>query len=267
MARRYALAPALFSNDGKCLLIRHRRLAGIIVIAAAGLAAEMAALANEIDNANIAFLGIASGCERLAIGPDDIEAGHVLHLEDPHRQAEISESRVDLSRRCAILHQILGLLAIGGEDTVANEAVTDLGPDRDLAELAAKRETGGDGIRLSSRRHDHFEQLHDMSGREEMQANDIFWPRRHGGDGADIEIGSVGGENRIRLRDLVEFTEDRLLDGKIFESRLDHQVGEAKIGRGSGRAQAARGDCLIVGLRQLAAFDRGLEQSQSPISG
>src|SRR5438552_15580375 len=72
VARRYALAPALFSNDGQRFLIGHRRPTAIIIVAAASLAAEMAALANEIDNANIAFLGIASGCERLAIGPDNI---------------------------------------------------------------------------------------------------------------------------------------------------------------------------------------------------
>ena len=79
----------------------------------------------------------------------------------------------------------------------------------------------GRGLR---RRHD-LQQLHDVGRAEEVEADEALGVRQALGDRARVEVGGVGGEDRVRAAGAAEAVEDRALDGELLEHRLDHQIG------------------------------------------
>ncbi len=101
----------------------------------------------------------------------------------------------------------------------------DADDDWDLAdfrrELDDRREHGLRGLFAA---HD-LEQAHHIGGREEMRAEHVFGPLGHRGDGVDVEVGCVRGEDRAGLGDLVEPFEDGLLEVHVLKRRFDHEVG------------------------------------------
>ena len=80
------------------------------------------------------------------------------------------------------------------------------------------------------------------------------------GDGAGVEVGGVGGEDRVRAAGAAEGVEDGALDGELLEDRLDHEVG---VGEGGvvGRAGDAGHPVGGGGLGQAAALDGAVEDA------
>ena len=86
-----------------------------------------------------------------------------------------------------------------------------------------------------------------------MQSDDVLRPRRLRRYRVDVEVGSIGGEDRALFDDAVEIAKQAALDLHILEHRLDDQIG---LGQGdkverAGQPGHARLDLL---LRQLALF-------------
>ncbi len=69
----------------------------------------------------------------------------------------------------------------------------------------------------------------------------------------DVEVGGVRGQHRAGLADAVEFGEHGLLDGHVFEHRFDHQVDLAPARRSAVLPLPARHDGGL-GLRRHAAL-------------
>ena len=80
------------------------------------------------------------------------------------------------------------------------------------------------------------------------------------GDGAGVEVGGVGREDRVRAAGGAELGEDGALDGEVLEHGLDDEigVGEGGIVGGGGDAGHAVGG---VGLGQAAALDGAVEDA------
>ena len=119
------------------------------------------------------------------------------------------------------------------QHAVADETVADADQHRHLAELAREPPARSPAPRRAVfvGAH-HFDQPHDVGRAEEMQCR----ARPRGrvvacGDGVDVLVRGVAGEERARLGDAVELAEYRLLQIHFLEHRLDHQIGLAGIRR------------------------------------
>ena len=80
------------------------------------------------------------------------------------------------------------------------------------------------------------------------------------GDGAGIEVGGVGGEDRVGAAGAAEGVEDGALDGELLEHGLDHEIG---VGEGGvvGRAGHAGHAVGGLGLGQPAALHGAVEDA------
>ena len=87
-----------------------------------------------------------------------------------------------------------------------------------------------------------------------MGTKHVFRAGSGRGDGIHILVGSVGGENRLRLAGGIELGEDFLLQFEVLEHRLDHNVGIGDFGIVGGAGDQAHAALDIV-LAQLAALD------------
>ena len=94
--------------------------------------------------------------------------------------------------------EVLGGGAVALEDAVADEAVADAGLDRDLAQLRGEGETSGERLGAGFRGRDDLKQLHHVGWAEEVQADEASGVRQSLSDGAGVEIGGIGGEDRVR---------------------------------------------------------------------
>src|SRR5690606_3501411 len=152
------------------------------------------------------------------------ETRKVLHLERPHSQPEVAQRCVDLSRRAASQKQLFSLRACNLKDAVADEAIADPRTDRHLARLLCKLEAARQHVdgRLRSR-HD-LQQLHDVCGAEEMQADKPLRVRQTLKDELWVEIGGVGGQYRLFGTDLGKFRKHGALDIQVLKHGLDHQI-------------------------------------------
>ena len=166
----------------------------------------------------------------LALEEGDVEAAEVLRLEGAHREAEGAHGGVDVGDGDAAADQGLGGGAVALQDAVADEAVADAGLDRDLAQLRGEGEAGGEGLGRGLRGGDDLEELHHVGRAEEVQADEAAAVRQPLGDGAGVEIGGVGREDRVGAAGGAERGEDGALDGEILEDRLDDEVGVGEGG-------------------------------------
>ena len=114
------------------------------------------------------------------------------------------------------------------------------------------------GARLRGR--DDLEELHHVGRAEEVQADEALGVRQALGDGARVEVGGVGREDRVGAAGAAEGVEDGALDGELLEHRLDGEVGvgEGGVVGGAGDAGHAVGG---RGLGQAAALDGAVEDA------
>ncbi|MCY1418356.1 hypothetical protein D9M71_339130 [compost metagenome] len=90
-----------------------------------------------------------------------------------------------------------------------------------------------------------------------MQADDVLWPARDGGNGIDIEGGGIAGENRPRLAHLIQGTKHLLLDGQVLEHGFDHQVSVGDIGVVQSAVDQCQSLLHLLG-RKLSAMETGV---------
>jgi len=175
----------------------------------------------------------------------------------PHRVAVFEHRRVDFLGERALLDEEVGLLAIGREDAVADEAVADAGDDGDLAEAAGDRHGGGEHVGRGHCAANHLEQLHHVGGTEEMEPDHGFRPARRAGDVVDVEIARIGGEHRAFRHDGVELAENLALQAHVLEHRLDDEIGDAGGLETDGEGGAAEA-ALALGGVDAAALDHAV---------
>ena len=220
----------------------------IVIIAGAGLLAPAIHLTKHIaDGLTLGFF----------LDPADVETGQIAHGEGTHGEAEIIEHTVDVPGHGAFEHQFLRLALALAEDAVTDETGADPHQGRDLADLLGQFHGGGDDVLARMVGADHFQQFHDIGGREEVQADNRLRALGHRSDLVDVQGRSVGGQNRARLADRIQLGEDVLLDVHPLEHRLDHHIDTGKgvhIQRAGDQAHAL----FHVGRSDAAARRRSL---------
>ncbi len=102
-----------------------------------------------------------------------------------------------------------------------------------LAQRLAELKCSCDRLRRRLASAHDLEQRHDVRGDEEVQAEHALRTLGRIGKLVDVERRGIRRENRVRLRDAVEFAKHVALDVEIFEDRLDDEidVGEARSSR------------------------------------
>ncbi len=187
----------------------------------------------------------------------DVDADQVVHAQHAHGQTEVCEYAVDLCRGGAFQQQAMGFAGVGLEHAVADEAVTHPGNHRQLADLLAQLQCGGQHVQRGFLAAHHFEQAHDVGRAEEVQADHVLRTTGAGGNLVDVEGRSVAGEDGAGLAHLVEGSEHLALDLHALEYCLDHQVGIGQVGVVEG-AQQQRHALLELLLAELAALGADL---------
>ena len=167
----------------------------IEIIAAPGLLAEPAGLADRIRHGG----RLAA---RLARAPADVVAGEIGHGEGPHLEAEAGQRRIDLMGQRACDQQPLGGTRALLEHAVADEAEAVADHDRHLAEPCAPAPPPSTttssatpaGRTISS-------SFMTLAGLKKCMPSTSCGPLRRRGDGGDVEIGGVAGQDRAGLGD------------------------------------------------------------------
>ncbi len=154
---------------------------------------------------------------------------------------------------------MVGCEAIDRQDTVADEAVAYAGAHRHLVQTLGEFEAGGDDIGADPGWHHDFQQLHDVRGREEVQAQHVLRPRRGGRDLLDVEVRGVAGQHRPGLADAVELGEHRLLHRHVFEHRFDHDVHLAQRVVGGRTGQSRHQRAASVGAHAALGHQRVID--------
>ena len=78
----------------------------------------------------------------------------------------------------------------------------------------------------------NLEQPHHVRGTEEVMSDNLLGTRRHRGNLVDVQRRCVGGQDGIRLGDLIEFREDIFFRLHVLEDGLDHDIGFFKAVKG-----------------------------------
>ena len=239
-------------EDQRLHLRRRRRqaLGIIVVIAAPGLLAASILLAEDL-----AKRRPGRGLAR----PAEVETGEIGHGERPHRQAEIVEHPVDVPGQRPFEDELLRLALARRQHAVADEAMADADGHGDLAEPLGQRHRGRQHRRRRRRAAHHFDEPHEVGRREEMQPEHMVRAGHRRGDGVNVEVGGVGGEDRARLGNAIERGEDVAFGVHQLEHRLDHEVagGQCREVAGAGQAGHAGGGLV---RRDSAFAGRGLQR-------
>jgi len=96
-----------------------------------------------------------------------------------------------------------------------------------------------------------------LAGEKEVRAENVLGPLGLRGDGVNVEVGRVRGEDRAGLGDFVKPFEDRLLEVHVLECRFDHEVGVIKRIEVKRRRELAH-PLLDLGNRHAALLGRVL---------
>ena len=115
-----------------------------------------------------------------------------------------------------------GLIDHGDQDAVDDEAGSLIDLNGGLADLNADLLDGLDGLGGGVHTGDDLDELHAVSGVEEVHADQRTAQTL--ADLGDGQRGSVGSENALGLADLVQLAKGGLLDLHILKSSLNDQV-------------------------------------------
>ena len=172
-----------------------------------------------------------------AHGRVDVLAGGVLALVHRHRVVEVAE-----------------------EQRVGDEAGLVAAHDRVLAEAAQQvLDVGQHGGLGDDGAHDLDEVLHGC-GVEEVHPHHPAGAGVGRGDLGHGQRRGVGGQDRVGPHDVVEASEEALLDLQRLHDGLDHEVGVREGGEVGGEADVAQ-DLGLLLLAHLAAGDRTTRSS------
>ena len=182
---------------------------------------------------------------------DDVQPHEVRQFQRAHRmvgaQLQRLVDRGDVPD--ALVQGVDRLIDHRHQDAVDDEGGEVLGIGRGLAQRLGE----GDGRFIGGGRggdaaHD-LDQLHHRCRLHEMQADEPVRPVRDRGQPGDRDRGGIGGQQGVRTQMRDEIGQDRLLDGLILDSGLDHQVRLGGGGqRGCGRDARKGGvGCALVG--------------------
>ena len=83
-----------------------------------------------------------------------------------------------------------------------------------------------------------------------MHADELVGPLGGGGNVGDGDGGGIGGQNGLRLTDAVQLRKDALFDVKVFNRRLNNQIGVGGQLQIGGKGNLVN-DGLLTGLIQL----------------
>ena len=159
----------------------------------------------------------------LADVPADVVAREIRHAERAHREAELLDGLVDLLRRGALFQQQQCLLRILVDHAIADEAIADAGHHRGLADASRERHAP-----WPARRDCVFFARTTSSSFMMFAGLKKCMPSTSPGRFVNAAMRSTSSVEVLvariapRFSDLVELAEHRLLDGEIFEHRLDH---------------------------------------------
>lgn len=138
-----------------------------------------------------------------------------------------------------------GLVDVGHQDAVGEEARRVGGLGRDLAHLLAELERGVDGLLAGLQARDDLHALLDRHGVHEVRRDDARRGRGVGGVGGrrcrnarDGDGGCVGGQDGVRRADLGELAEDGELEVGDLRDGFNHKVHLAESVDGRGRGEA-----------------------------
>ena len=175
--------------------------------------------------------------QRLGRVGRDVEADLVEKRERSHRHAELQEQPVDAQGTDALDEQPHGLVEVGPEQAVDEEAGHVLGHDRRLAEL--DRQRGRPRDRLVGRllaAHD-LHQRHRLDRVEEVHADDPLGVRQRRLHLGDAERGGVGRQDRVVHHGRRELAEDLALDAHDLGHGLDRDLRAPDAGDPDGNGQ------------------------------
>ena len=93
-----------------------------------------------------------------------------------------------------------------------------------------------------------------------MQPDHIFGPRCHGCDCIDVQIRSVGRQDRAGLAYRIQPGEDLLFNLHVLEHRFNNNIGIGKISIVCCALEAAGHDGIVLALAQFVTFDSPHQQ-------
>ena len=159
----------------------------------------------------------------------NVEAGQVPHLNGAHGQTELADDGIHLFRRRAFQDAAVGLVAIGAEQAVANEAIAVAADHAYLADAARHAHDRGEHLRRGLRAAHNLQQFHHVRRREEVGAHHILRASSHCRDIVDGKIRSVRSEDGARFGHGIQLREHLLLDGHRLEHSFDDEVGVGEV--------------------------------------
>ena len=145
------------------------------------------------------------------------------------------------------------------EHAVYNEARTLVDGNRGLAEALHQLESGGEGLFRGLHCMNNLNQLHDLRRVEEVAADEAGCTMRNSGSHfGDRHSRSVGCEDRMRRADVVQLTEQVLLQIHALQNNLHDEVS---IGSGLavGRGLELGKKLILAALLHLALLDQEVE--------
>ena len=193
-------------------------------------------------------------------GEGGVETDVVRELDRAHGVAAAElHGRVDvLGRGVAAFEHAHRFGHVRDEQPVHDEARGVLAGHRGLAAGGAEGLGVLEDLRVGDVRAHDLDELHQLHGVEEVQADEARRAARGDRHLADRERAGVRGEDRRRLAQRAELLEERLLGVEVLDDGLDHEVAVGEVLLGSRAADAgARRRRLGLGLflGRLAVLD------------
>ena len=155
----------------------------------------------------------------------DVAADDVGELDRPHRHAEVHGDPIDERAGNAFLEREHGLLQVGRENAIDDDARRTAAGERQLVDPARKTERGRDDVGAGLRAAHDLDQRHLRHGVEEMQADE---PCRIGeplSQQLELDARGVRREQRADLHGGFELRIELALGVDILVDGLDDHVG------------------------------------------
>mmetsp|Transcript_85964 Transcript_85964/g.219082 ORF Transcript_85964/g.219082 Transcript_85964/m.219082 type:complete len:400 (+) Transcript_85964:91-1290(+) len=168
-----------------------------------------------------------SGC--LALLPEQLLAHQVAQAHRSHGHAELFGNTLHLLDRGTLLDNLLGFRSVGRDHAVADEAIAIADEHGLLAEQLAHGHACSDGLFAGLCSAHILEKLHDVGWREKVRAHATGGVLERGGDFVDIEAACVRANQSARLRVLVQFQENLLLQGHDLGDGLNDEIAVGEV--------------------------------------